>query len=210
MEKIEVSSKLVAVKVNDELLVDDSVFAKLALADRADATRALMKTGGEIKFTKSFAKFTDYRGIISNLEAGKDVRAELAFNGVDTDDTYLKAFKAYQDAIKPLIEKLNMLIPPYPFAVKPEGVKNRITFGTISVSKSNYKMKVERAKEIWDKAASLWSGNKTSIPSHYIPNGSGNYVYYTDTEVTIGCQHFPRWEVEEMAQHYGWSFPAAK
>lgn len=210
MSKVEVSGQVVIFNYDNKAYVDDSFLSKCSKNEREEVSAKLIEGGLPPVMIDSFADFGMLNQIAKKISIGEDCSLALAFNGIDATE-YVEAVKNYQAATLPVIEKLKELIPPYPFMEKPEGATLSFEVKKSTLARGYYSMNIKTAKRIWDRFAPWWADNSIRKPARlYVKAGGGNQVSVTNEAISIGCQQFHRWELEELAVSQGWEIPTMK
>lgn len=217
MDKIEIGNKLVAIKHDEKIIIDNSVFSKLSIEERGEATTAFIKVGGEVDMRADFNNFTDYKELVRKFKVGEDISTELMFNSIELPVGYKEALDTYNSIVAPVIavlEKLEPPKPPYPFADKPTN-SEKDYFMVVSpdkkrIKRNGHSLSDKTAEMIWKRASPYWAGIKQFTPDSHYPNNISSYVSYYTHKIEIGCQTVPRWEVEQLALEMGWEFPSRK
>lgn len=205
MQKITHDSVTVALILNDTLIIDESAFNKLEPATRG----AILTTNkaSSYDFQPNFNRFKDLNGLKAKLRLGEDVSMELAYHGITPCPELQSAYQAYLDLLNPLLDQIEALRPPYPFAANPQG-KPKLEFTNTHVKNgSGYKLTLRQAKLIWDQAAPFWASGKRPERLDVQADGYSRGVSFYDNHIEIGCQNVSRWQVEQLALQMGWDFP---
>lgn len=192
--------------LSTSLLVSSSLFAKLTPAQQ---TEILVSAAGKpIIFVASFAELRNKRNIVSKLVNGEDVTTELEFNEIALSDKE----KVTLAAIRPILDRIRGASGKYPWIVRtaPNEAKCKTMrfekeYSREAIHRDGYTMSDKQAKRIWDAASAFWGGIVES-PEVF----SGRYDGYARTVtiyrdyISVGCQTVNRYEVEYIAEHYGW------
>lgn len=193
----------------DVIMVDDSVFSALPPARKAEAFVKLQQAPqAVVRWEKDFADYRDLRGIRARLLRGEDVTEHLLFNGVVLGPEYLQAQQQFRARQQEVLGVLAQLIPPYAFAAPARRVETPMTFTDAHVTRNGYRLLVPEARKIWVNAEPFWRGGQQPGEFYVLTDGRGNQqVVVKPTQVALGCQRIPRWQVEQAAVHYGWVEP---
>lgn len=184
------------------LLVSSSQFGTLTPNKQ---TQILAGAGGKpVVFVENFHSLRSTKNIIDKLLTGADASMEMEFNDITLSD----AEKSALSAIRPVLEKIKAIIPPYKFAEVPENPVYLKVTKTL-INNGNYNCGIMKAKVIWKKASAFWNGNTTNRIRWYdrIAGYNSKEFEVRDQSLIIGCQTIHRYQVEELAVRLGWDFP---
>lgn len=221
------TNKVALYNLRSGMVLDRSVFVGETSAEMVLTIEAIRANPGKCLtvIDKSSTFFTS-ENMIALIKAN-DVEYRLIAEqaGVELSVEDVDAIQRAERARLSILEKMTPPIPPYPFAEVPDGwsiaTDLTITAGdrsTVRRSRHNtdgdgisHSMSVKQLKKLWGIASRRWTDD-VSV-SRYVGVAAGGYTRNSEiegTRVTIGCQKVRRYELEQLAVHFGWDFPKAK
>lgn len=217
-------TKQIIYTFSNTVLVDREHLNKLDSAELAATLQEVYSnTGKKIVFIDSALKFFGFNALETAIKTTDEnlpillEHHEIRLTSEDLatikranelQDYMLEAFNAKREASR----------PAYPFANAPKDWKleDRIVFTSQLIKRAaaydaGYTLGLKTARSIWDRAATVWSGNTNRVDSLTVRvAGYNKSCYFYATYIDIGCQRIERHELEAVALHLGWEFPAAK
>jgi hypothetical protein len=155
----------------------------------------------------------------ANLFKALDTNADtlkliLEYRKVELTEEAWKAIELFAETKAQITAALLAQIP-YQFATVPDGwsLATHIKFNTNTIrrlSDSSYSIGNKALGRVWAAASRQWSGGK-KVGHRELEINAGGYsrwVEVADDRVNIGCQNIRRYELEQVALHLGWAFPA--
>lgn len=187
--------------LSNVFLVNSTAFAA---ANSTEQTSTLALAAGKpIEFVQNFTTLSDRRIIREGLLSGRDVSREMEFNGIVLSPAELQMLKA----INPILVKIGIIGPNYPWLKETSTSGKGITFGVNRINRDGHYSSKSVAAKIWMRASKYWSGGSRP-PDHaetFDGNETSRNVRYAKKSVAVGCQIIPRLDLELIARHYGWS-----
>lgn len=194
-----------------------SVFATLRMSVNTKKTLTVIDNGNTF-FTSA--------NMLELIKANDDKYRLIAEKaGVTLREEDIQAIQGAEAAKKAIEAAMIPPIPPYPFGPKPANwsvatdltitTGNRATVRRLrtnpNANGTGYSISVLQLKRIWAIASVRWK-TKTSV-RHIGSISADGYsrsgtVY--DAHVEVGCQTIRRYELEQLALHLNWDFPADK
>jgi hypothetical protein len=190
--------------LTNQYLIASDAFGKLIPAKQTEILAGA--NGKPVVFVNNFAELKNKKKLTTRLLAGEDVAMELEFNGI----VLTEVEQAALEAVKPVLERIGAIGPNYPWVEPTETeiatIKTILHYREGSVTRAGYTITVKQAKNIWNRASAIWSGARQAVKSSHTISVDGytRTTTYTERHVTLGCQTINRYEVEAIAQHYGW------
>lgn len=221
------SAKIALHVLASGLVLDRSVLVTQTVAE-LDATVATLRASANSKkpvtVIENGATFFTSGNMLDIIKSGGQnykLIAEKA--GVTLRDEDVQAIITAEATKKAIEKSMIPPLPPYTFAAIPAGwsVKSDLDFSTgknttVRRTRTNnagngvgYNISLLQLKRVWAIAAPRWqtgTGNSSlSVTAH----GTYRTVYIRASSAEIGCQTVQRYELEQLALHLGWDFPAA-
>jgi hypothetical protein len=205
------------------LVLDRSVFVTQTAAEINEAVasiRAIERNVPLVVVDRASVFFTA-ANMLSLIKSGDEsykLVAEQA--GITVSESDVVAIRRAEELQLEMVSKMRIPTPPYPFADVPEGwnVENNIEFYTTGgrdyVRRNDdhrYQLTVKQAEKIWARCATIWFKNSSSQLNKTIEGFSAQGYSYGRVQpnlVHIGCQSIYRHELEQLALHLNWDFPA--
>lgn len=143
-------------------------------------------------------------------------RFEMKFNN-DTVALIMRATEAEAQLLKAATPP----VPPYPFAVVPEGwTTAKLSIGPTQIKRkaenaqgdgTGYSLTPEQVQKVWKTASTRWAAGKTSVNADkLVKDHNTRYISVYNDRVAVGCQTIRRYELEQLAKHKDWQFPVAE
>lgn len=171
-------------------------------------------SGKPIRFVDSIPYFFSTKNVLAcvdevDVESLKLIaeRRELTI----TDEEYdlmsrMKALKAS------LIARIETSKVDYPFAKVPDGwsveTNLHINKTTVNRVRNDYSITIKSLEKLWNMASKKWAGDETATGRMNInASGYSRTAVVGKNKIEVGCQSIDRFELEQVAIHFGWEFP---
>lgn len=209
------------------LVVDAYVLAAQSVDD-LDTTFRMMRAHPKRSLTiiQNANTFFTSANMLELIKANDDKYRLIAEKvGVVLHETDVRTIQDAETVKKAIESAMLPPVPTYPFCPKPASwsVATDLTITTgnramvrrlranPNANGTGYSISVLQLKRIWAIASARWK-SKTSV-RHISAIAADGYtrsgtVY--DAHVEVGCQTIQRYELEQLALHLGWDFPADK
>lgn len=188
-------------------VVSSQEFAKLSPVKQTEVLASA--SGKPIVFVENFVKLRDKRSLVERLLKGEDVSMELEFNEIELTEEESAAL----GKVQPVIERIRGKKGDYPWIARSESEEQRckrMTLGTVRITRDGYSAGVATTEKIWRTASAYWAA-LANDPNVASPTGvRQSFSGYTKTpvyrpkHVDVGCQTISRYELEYIAEYYGW------
>lgn len=213
------SEQTLTYELNAGTVIDRSKLNTLPTDEvTAALANAYSKASARVVIVDNPRKFFSIPSLLSALNENDDnLDLLLEHNGVAVTDDELEIvnkFNAIKQRILDHIEASKPPLPPYTFTKVPDGwtVEDnlRIKTNTIRRLTGDYSIGVKAAQGLWEWVAPFWAGNvkRYSLNNHSVRSSGYNRECdaYAD-RITIGCQVIQRYELEQLALYFNWTFP---
>lgn len=102
----------------------------------------------------------------------------------------------------------------YEFAPLPNPnwvLADNISLGSVTIRRktghTDYGIGVKMLQSVWLVSSAFWAGTSKKTTCNVTAGGYNKTAIVAGTEIAIGCQSVQRYEIEQIALHYGWAFP---
>lgn len=111
-----------------------------------------------------------------------------------------------------LIARIEATKPDYPFAKVPAGwsveTNLHINKTTVSRIRGDYSITIKNLEKLWNIASKKWAVDETATDRMPVnASGYSRTAIVGKNKIEIGCQSIERFELEQIAVHFGWEFP---
>ena len=208
-------------QVGDTSVVDRRKLTNLKTDELAETMAGLYADKSKtVLLVDDPRQFFSNQNLFKELDTnGAGLHVILQHRGVllaDEQVDVINAFAAVKKFIEDQLAALKPASPPWQFAALPLGwtLESRIRINTKTVRRtggrgSDYALGITTLQRLWDWVAPYWAGQVSSLSrrEHYIRAGGGYYAEAYSDHISIGCQSIQRYELEQLALHFGWTFP---
>lgn len=170
-------------------------------------------SGSPIRFVDSIAHFfstNNFLGCVDevDVESLKLIAERREMVITDAEYDLMSRMKELKASLIARIEATNS---DYSFAKVPDGwsVKTQlnITKTTVSRIDSNYSIGIKTLEKLWNLASKKWMEEDVANNMSINASGHNRTAVVNKNRIDIGCQHINRFEIEQVAVHFGWEFP---
>lgn len=201
------------------LVLARDIFVTQGPPEMAETMGAIRLSGKPLKIVDNAASFFNADNLLKLIKKGdKDYNLVAEQAGVTL---YAADVAAIQRAEVVAAEIAKKMIPDYPFADVPEGwsFAADVSYGDTKVRRkransqgdvNTHYLSPAMMEKMWQVASKKWADPSYICPSTEVRNADyRRLISVTVSQITVGCQTIRRYELEQIAKHKGWAFPAA-
>lgn len=214
-QKENIMTKTFIHKFKAGTVVERNAFNALSNDKLAETAAELYKEGEPTPiFVGSVADFFSKTNLLKQItDNGEYLPILLEKWDIELTPDELEILNKFTSVRAGIVAKVDGLKNKYPFADVPDNwsIEKNIRFKGTSVTRptTNYSIGVKTLKGLWLKVNKSWSG-EGDLPRGYQNINASGYsrdVTYRADRIDIGCQTIHRYELEQVALHFGWEFP---
>lgn len=220
MAKPVAASKSAITEIGNTLLVDHSKVKNMTAKESQTFYQKLAASKNEVIFVDNVSAFLNVKSLRDLLLAGEVEKAKLIclYFEIPFSDEEIKVVAAFKDLLEKMKTAKSARDVAYPFADVPEKFNLdkifRFTSRDIESKRTGqsygngYTITKIRAEKLWNIARNHWLNGVTAdniMPNQTI-SGYSRTITISQAAIDIGCQKFPRHEIEQLALHFEWSF----
>lgn len=201
-------------KLNSAVVVDRPGLQALKSTDLSSALAQIYSYGLPVKIVDSASQFFSMKNLTHVLEDETkydELVIILEKHGMDLSIEESALIKSYHE-LKKKISTANRASRSYPFAKVPDGwsVEENLQIHSRAITRrgSSYSISHKVLKNVWVVASKYWADMSTvTTISEVRASGYTRSAKVSKNSVRIGCQDIERFELEQVALHFGWEFP---
>jgi hypothetical protein len=171
-------------------------------------------SGKPIRFVDSIPYFFSTKNVLAcvdevDVESLKLIAEHREMVITDEEYELMSRMKVLKASLIARIETSKM---DYPFAKVPDGwsveTSLHISKTTVNRVRNDYTITIKTLEKIWNMASKQWAGDETATARMNInASGYSRTAVVGKNKIDIGCQRIERFEIEQVAVHFGWEFP---
>jgi len=169
--------------------------------------------GKPIRFVDSIPHFFSTKNMLDCID-GVDIESLKLIvehrEMIITDDEY-ELMSRMKDLKASLIARIEATKSEYPFAKVPAGwsVETHLHINKTTVARRdyNYTIGIKTLEKLWNLASKKWTEEVETARMNINASGYNRTAIVNKNKIEIGCQSIDRYELEQVAVHFGWEFP---
>ena len=204
------------IELSSGTLMQRSDLTAMSADELTKFTAEVALSGKKINFVDNIKVFFSNSSLEHAIEQGDilTVRMIAEYRGIQISPMEEALIYQFSQLKKVIAGRLQLVRGAYKMADVPAEwsvEKNlRLTKQYVARKGSDYTIGIKTLEKVWLKAAEFWADVDGASRRLNGINASGynRDAHFNENTIEIGCQRIQRYEIEQVALHFGWKFPS--